>query len=79
MVKHSQTIRWLPTNYLSVFDHVVGFVFKGLKFMVADDREIKLFLKFKLNISISSLQNYILKSYKVSSSWSALQNLLLKF
>ena len=50
-----------------------------LRFMVADDREIKLFLKFKLNISISSLQNYILKSYKVSSSWSALQNLLLKF
>ena len=77
MVKHSQTIRWLPTNCLSVFDHFVGFVFKGLKFMVADDREIKLFLKFKLNISISSSQNYMLKSYFVTSSWSALQNLLL--
>ena len=31
MVKHSQTICWLlPTNYLSVFDDIVGLVPKGL-------------------------------------------------
>ena len=32
MVKHSQTIRWQKaTNFLSVFDHFVGFALKGLK------------------------------------------------
>ena len=32
MVKHTQTIaRLLPTNCLSVFDHFVGLVLKGLK------------------------------------------------
>ena len=32
MVKHTQTIRrLLPTNYLSVFDHIVGLALKGLK------------------------------------------------
>ena len=32
MVKYIQTIcRQQPTNYLSVFDHFVGFTFKGLK------------------------------------------------
>ena len=31
MVKHTQTIRRQePTNYLSVFDHFVGLVLKGL-------------------------------------------------
>ena len=31
IVKHTQTIRHQnPTNYLSVFDHFVGLVFKGL-------------------------------------------------
>ena len=31
MVKHTQTIRrLLPTNYLKVFDHFLGLVFKGL-------------------------------------------------
>ena len=33
MFKHTQTIRrLLSTNCLSVFDHFVGLVFKGLKF-----------------------------------------------
>ena len=32
MVKHTQTIRRLwPTNYLSVFDHFVGLMLKGLR------------------------------------------------
>ena len=32
MVKHTQTICWqLPTNCLSVFDHIVELVVKGLK------------------------------------------------
>ena len=31
MAKHIQTIcRLLPTNYLSVFGHFVGFAYKGL-------------------------------------------------
>ena len=32
MVKHTQTIRrlLLPTNCLSVFDHIVGLMIKGL-------------------------------------------------
>ena len=30
MVKHTQTIRVLPTNCLSVFDHFVGMAVKGL-------------------------------------------------
>ena len=31
MVKHTQTIRWsLPTNCLSVFDHLAGLAHKGL-------------------------------------------------
>ena len=31
MVKHTQAIRWnLPTNCLSVFDHCMGLVLKGL-------------------------------------------------
>ena len=30
MVKHTQTIRRLPTNYFSVFDHFVGLALKGL-------------------------------------------------
>ena len=30
MVKHTQTIRRLPTNYVSVFDHFVGLALKGL-------------------------------------------------
>ena len=34
MVKHSETIRrLLLTNCLSVFDHVVGLVLKGLTFL----------------------------------------------
>ena len=34
MVKHTQTIRRpLPTNCLSVFDHFVGLVFKGLRLL----------------------------------------------
>ena len=33
MVKHTQTIRrLLPTNCLSVFDHFVGLVLKGLSY-----------------------------------------------
>ena len=33
MVKRNQTIRWQQlTNCLSVFDHFVGLVFKGLSF-----------------------------------------------
>ena len=32
MVKYAQTIRWLlPTNCLSVFDHFMGLVLKGLR------------------------------------------------
>ena len=31
MVKHSQTIRQLPTNCLSVFDHFMGLALEGLK------------------------------------------------
>ena len=32
MVKHTQTICWQkPTNCLSVFDHFVGLMLKGLK------------------------------------------------
>ena len=32
MVKHTQTIRpLLPTNYFSVFDHVIGLALKGLR------------------------------------------------
>ena len=38
MVKHSQTIRrLLPTNYLSVFDHFVGFVLIRLKLKYMND------------------------------------------
>ena len=55
MVKYNQTIRQQqPTNCLSVFDHFVWLLFKGLRFMVTDDHEIKLFFKFKLNISTIS-------------------------
>ena len=32
MVKHIQTIRRLPTNFLSVFDHFVGLVLQGLTY-----------------------------------------------
>ena len=31
MVKHTQAIRRLPTNCLSVFDHFVGLAVRGLK------------------------------------------------
>ena len=32
MIKHVQTIRrYLPTNCLSVFDHIVEFTLKGLR------------------------------------------------
>ena len=31
MAKHTQIIRWQKaTNFLSVFDHLVGLAFKGL-------------------------------------------------
>ena len=37
MVRHTQTIRrLLPTNCLSVFDHFVGLVLKGLKMRSID-------------------------------------------
>ena len=31
MVKHTQTIRWLTADELSVFDHFVGLALKELK------------------------------------------------
>ena len=31
LVKHNQTIRWLPANCLSMFDQFVGFALKELK------------------------------------------------
>ena len=31
MVKHTQEIRRLPANCLSVFDHFVGLALKGLR------------------------------------------------
>ena len=35
MFKHTQTIRrLLPTNCLSMFDHFVGLVLKGLKLLL---------------------------------------------
>ena len=38
MVKHTQTIRrLLPTNYLSMFDHFVGLVLKGLSGIERDE------------------------------------------
>ena len=37
MIKHAQTIRWLlPTNFLSVFDHLMGLALKGLMANIAD-------------------------------------------
>ena len=37
MVKHTQIIRRQePTNCLSVFDHFVGFVLKGLRHLLSD-------------------------------------------
>ena len=36
MVKHAQIIRrMLPTNCLSVFDHYVGLLLKGLKYVLS--------------------------------------------
>ena len=41
MVKHIQTIRrLLPTNFLSVFDHFVGLLLKGLKMKKAFDNAL---------------------------------------
>ena len=39
MVKHTQTIRLLPTICLSVFDHLVGLALKGLKWSISKFRE----------------------------------------
>ena len=31
MIKHTQTIRSLPTNCLTVFEHIMGLALKGLR------------------------------------------------
>ena len=55
MVKHNQTIRrLLPTNFLSVFDHFVGLVLKGLKFRQGFECSSEMFLSMLLFILTSS-------------------------
>ena len=58
MVKHTQTICGLlpmPTNYLSLFDHFVGLVIKGL---------ITLFFFYKMSLSL-----FLLSHYKIEHYW----------
>ena len=53
MVKHTQTIRrQIPTNYLTVFDHFVGLVLKGLTFQ---GKDAVLFQAIDLNLNFSAI------------------------
>ena len=55
MVKHIQTIRrLLPTNFLSVFDHFVGLLLKGLKMKKAFDNALG---------SLLVIQNVLIRTF----------------
>ena len=55
MVKRIQTIRrLLPTNFLSVFDHFVGLLLKGLKMKKAFDNALG---------SLLVIQNVLIRTF----------------
>ena len=59
MVKHTQTIRrQQPTNYLSVFDHFVGLVLKGLKSILQDHPGYEPMILLTYNSFNVSFANY---------------------
>ena len=63
MVKHTQTIRrQQPTNCLSMFDHFVGLVVKGLKMLIAQERSSRKFLKNNLEC-LSFWSTYIFYTF----------------
>ena len=49
MVKHTQTIRQLfPTNFLKVYDHIVGLALKGLRSQEQFHKILFLYLLYRV-------------------------------
>ena len=68
MVKHTQTIRWLlQRNCLSVFDHFVGFAFKGLTLQVKSTHYDKV-LQSLTTTKTTILQAFLNLTYKLQTT-----------
>ena len=68
MVKHTQTIRWLlQRNCLRVFDHFVGFAFKGLTLQVKSTHYDKV-LQSLTTTKTTILQAFLNLTYKLQTT-----------